>query len=196
MAALTTPDRGFIIIVSGLPRSGTSLMMGMLQAGGLPVLTDSIRQADEDNPRGYFEYEIVKKLDADKTWMAAAHGKAVKIISALLIKLPPDYPYRIIFMRRNIQEILASQRQMLIRRGQPDDSAKDSDFAVLFERHLQQVAQWLTRQANMSVLYVDYGQLVGAPIEHVHTINTFIGGWLDEDKMIGVIDPKLHRQRR
>src|ERR1041385_2006037 len=106
-----------IAIVSGLPRSGTSMMMKMLVAGGLEALTDNIRTADEDNPEGYFEFEMVKKLGDDRSWLADARGKCVKIVSSFLKHLPQDFTYKIIFMRRNIEEVLASQRQMLVRRG-------------------------------------------------------------------------------
>src|SRR5262245_12295550 len=110
-----------ITIVSGLPRSGTSMMMSMLEAGGLGALTDGIRAADEDNPKGYYEFERVKKIKQDTAWLADAKGRVVKMISQLLLDLPAAYQYRIIFMRRNIDEILASQKQMMVRRGTAKD---------------------------------------------------------------------------
>jgi len=188
-------DETIITIVSGLPRSGTSLMMSLLGSGGMPLLVDNIRQANEDNPRGYFEMERVKKLQEDQSWLPSAQGKAVKIISALLMKLPADYQYKIIFMRRAMQEILASQRQMLIRRGQATDTVNDAAIALSFERHLQHVERWLAQQVNMRVLYVDYAALIQFPAEGVHMVNTFTGGRLNEQQMMTVIDPKLHRQR-
>src|SRR6185369_5935200 len=115
-----------VIIVSGLPRSGTSMMMSMLVAGGIKAMTDSIRTADEDNPKGYFELEKVKELEKDHLWLSDAAGKAIKIISALLKHLPREYPYKTIFMRREMKEILASQRQMLIRRGEATDTISDA----------------------------------------------------------------------
>src|SRR5215813_2579369 len=106
-----------IIVVSGLPRSGTSMMMKMLAAGGLPVLVDAIRAADDDNPNGYFEFEPVKQLaDGQNEWLTEAGGKVVKIISALLEYLPKSYHYKIIFMERELKEILASQQKMLSHR--------------------------------------------------------------------------------
>jgi len=111
------PSDETITVVSGLPRSGTSMMMQMLGAGGLAVLTDGKRGADADNPRGYYEYEAVKSLGQDASWLASAGGKAVKIVSALLIHLPDGFDYRVIFMRRPIAEVLASQRAMLDRLG-------------------------------------------------------------------------------
>ena len=190
-----TQDQSIITVVSGLPRSGTSLMMSMLAAGGLQPLTDEIRQADDDNPKGYYEFERVKQLKQDVSWLPSAQGKSVKIISSLLMTLPAGHHYKIIFMRRNMQEILASQRQMLIRRGQPDDKISDAEMAALFERHLQQVERWLDQQNNMSVLYVDYAHLVQIPVEQVPAVNAFLGGWLDEQKMLTAVDPKLYRQR-
>ena len=188
-------DETIITIVSGLPRSGTSLMMSLLGSGGMPLLVDNIRQANEDNPKGYFELERVKKLQEDQSWLPSAQGKAVKIISVLLMKLPADYQYKIIFMRRAMQEILASQRQMLIRRGQATDTVNDAAIALSFERHLQHVERWLAQQVNMRVLYVDYAALIQFPVDGVRTINLFMGGALDAQKMLAVVDPNLYRQR-
>ena len=192
---MTLIDPDLIAVVSGLPRSGTSLMMKMLDAGGLPPLTDHIRSADEDNPQGYYEFERVKKLKEDRDWLPDAKGKAVKVISALLTRLPAGYEYRVIFMRRNMSEILASQRQMLIRRGEPADSVNDADMGALFARHLQQVEAWLAGQPNMRVLYVNYNELVKAPLAHAQRVNEFLGGRLDVARMAGAVDPTLHRQR-
>ena len=116
-----------IVIVSGLPRSGTSLMMQMLQAGGMPLLIDDLRPADADNPNGYWEYEPVKRLQQDNSWIPKAEGKAVKVVSALLQYLPPQYTYKIIFMQRPMQEVLASQTVMLERRGEQGSKADDTD---------------------------------------------------------------------
>ena len=192
---MTPLDPGLIAVVSGLPRSGTSLMMKMLDAGGLPPLTDHIRSADEDNPRGYYEFERVKKLKDDRDWLPSAQGRAVKIISALLSQLPALYEYRVIFMRRAMPEILASQRQMLVRRGEPADQVSDADMAALFSRHLQQVESWLARQPNMRVLYVNYNELVTAPLAGAQRVSEFLGGRLDVTQMAGAVDPGLHRQR-
>ncbi len=189
----TEPD--LITVVSGLPRSGTSLMMKMLDAGGLPPLTDHIRSADEDNPQGYYEFERVKKLKEDRAWLPDAKGRAVKVISALLMYLPAGYDYRVIFMRRNMSEILASQRQMLIRRGEPAGATNDPDMAALFDKHLRQVEGWLAGQPNMRVLYVSYNDLLGDPLAGAQRVNTFLGGGLDVNAMAGAVDPNLHRQR-
>lgn len=192
---MTPIDPAVIVVVSGLPRSGTSLMMKMLAAGGLPPLTDNIRSADEDNPKGYYEFERVKKLKEDRDWLPDAKGKAVKVISALLMQLPAGYEYRVIFMRRNMSEILASQRQMLIRRGEPADAISDADMAALFDKHLRQVESWLAAQPNMRALGVNYNDLVAAPLAGAERVNAFLGGRLDVAKMAGAVDPSLHRQR-
>ncbi|MGQ9814813.1 MAG: sulfotransferase family protein [Candidatus Roseilinea sp.] len=192
---MTPIDPNVIVVVSGLPRSGTSLMMKMLAAGGLPPLTDNIRSADEDNPKGYYEFERVKKLKEDCAWLPDAKGKAVKVISALLMQLPAGYEYRVIFMRRNMSEILASQRQMLIRRGEPADTISDADMAALFDKHLRQIESWLASQPNMPTLSVNYNNLIAAPLAGAERVNAFLGGRLDVAKMAGAVDPSLHRQR-
>ncbi len=184
-----------IIVVSGLPRSGTSMMMSMLVAGGIPAMTDSIRTADEDNPKGYFELEKVKGLAKDNGWLAEAGGRAVKIISALLKHLPAEYSYKVIFMRREMSEVLASQRQMLIRRGEPTDAVSDERMAEMFRKHLAEVESWLAKQPNIEVIYTDYNQMLGAPAAPIETINRFLGGQLDAAAMSAVVDKTLHRQR-
>jgi len=184
-----------IVVVSGLPRSGTSMMMKMLDAGGLPVLTDNIRKADDDNPKGYYEFERVKQIETDKEWLPQAEGRVVKMISALLKHLPQDYRYKVIFMRRKMAEILASQKRMLVRRGEPTDKIDDQTMAQLFERHLQQVESWLAQQPNFDVVYVSYNAILENPLQHTARINEFLGGTLNEEAMVGVIDPTLYRQR-
>ncbi len=184
-----------VIIVSGLPRSGTSMMMNMLQAGGLPILTDNIRTADDDNPKGYYEFEQVKQIEQDPTWLENAQGHVVKMISALLKHLPGDYHYKIIFMRRKIEEVLASQRQMLIRRNEPTDTVADNKMADLYRRHLHQVETWLAKQPNIDVLYVTYHEVIANPREHAEQINAFLGSTLDVDAMTTSVDQMLYRQR-
>lgn len=189
-------DRNTVVVVSGLPRSGTSMMMKMLEAGGLEPLTDHIRTPDEDNPKGYYEFERVKKLPEDTAWLEEARGRVVKIISRLLLHLPQTYTYKVIFMRRKMEEILASQTQMLIRRGKPTDTVSDEKMAALFHKHLLDVEAWIKTQPNMDVLYVSYNDLLDAPHDHITQINEFLGGTLHVDKMSSVIDHTLHRQRR
>lgn len=185
-----------VIVVSGLPRSGTSMMMKMLEAGGLPILTDQVRAADEDNPKGYYEFERVKQLDkGDHAWLPEAQGKAVKVISALLEHLPPDYTYRVLFVERRMEEVLASQKKMLARRGEPTDRVSDEEMARLFAKHVQKVKLWLSAQPNFSVLYVDYNRMLADPWPYVRQINQFLGGRLDEARMVEVVDPALYRNR-
>jgi len=183
-------------IVSGLPRSGTSLMMTMLAAGGVQVWTDHLRIADDDNPVGYFELEDVKKLiNGEHSWLARSNGKAVKVISTLLPYLPDGYHYRIIFMRRPMQEVLASQRKMLINRGENPAKISDDQMAEMFEKNLQQSERWINSQPYATRIDINYRQLITHPRPLVTEINLFLGGSLDEDKMLGVINPSLYRQR-
>lgn len=185
-----------IIIVSGLPRSGTSMAMKMLEAGGIPPLTDQVRQADTDNPKGYYEFERVKKLpDGDTAWLADAEGKAVKVIAALITHLPPDHEYRVLFMRRKIDEVLASQSKMLENRGE-EPKIDDAAMGTLFEKHLRQVRAWMNSQPNLLYLDLDYNALVADPAAYVHQINQFLDGGLDTEKMIAVVDRSLYRQRK
>jgi hypothetical protein len=188
-------DNRSITIVSGLPRSGTSMMMKMLEAGGLEVLTDEIRTADEDNPKGYYEFERVKQIKDDKAWLPQAQGKVVKMIGALLKHLPPDYAFQVIFMERSIQEVLASQRKMLVRRGEPTDAISDERMAALFAKHVKQVKAWIAGQPNVDVLYVHYSDILANPAEQAQRLNRFLGGALDERAMAQVVDPSLYRQR-
>ena len=184
-----------ITIVSGLPRSGTSMMMKMLAAGGLEPLTDNIRTADEDNPKGYFEFERVKQIEHDKAWLEDARSRVVKLISALLKHLPPSYQYKVIFMRRAMPEILASQRQMLIRRGEPTDKVPDDKMAAMFNKHVAQIEAWLAEQPNIDVLYVNYNEVLKDPRSHAEQIDKFLGGSLVVADMIEVVDRALYRQQ-
>ena len=184
-----------ITIVSGLPRSGTSLMMQMLEAGGLPILKDGIRAADADNPKGYYEFERVKQVAQDQAWLEHARGKGVKMVSALLLDLPGTYTYRVVFMRRKMEEILASQKTMLQRSGKRTDAVSDETMAALFRKHLSQVEKWLSEQPNVQVLYVSYNEMIADPIKEIERIGQFLGNELDTDKMASVIDRTLYRQR-
>ena len=190
-------DSKVIIIVSGLPRSGTSMMMKMLEASGMEILTDNLRSADENNPKGYYEFERVKELKAgDFDWLSQAQGKVVKVISALLEYLPNQYQYKIIFMRRNMDEILSSQRQMLLRNGKQADNVSDGKLAALYEDHLKKVEAWLEQQPNMSMLYINYNQTLSDPETNVNSINQFLEGKLDLKPMLKVVDQNLYRERR
>jgi hypothetical protein len=192
------PERGDVVIVSGLPRSGTSLMMKMLEAGGLEPLEDGLREADMDNPRGYYELERVKKLSAgDVAWLDDAPGKVVKVIATLLYHLPDTHSYRVIFMRRRMAEILASQRQMLVNRGEDPDAVPDEDMARIFQGHLERLGPWLAGRDDIQVLDVDYNELMGgSTTEIIAGIDAFLGNGLDIAAMRTVVEPDLYRQRR
>lgn len=185
-----------ITIVSGLPRSGTSMMMRMLEAGGMMPFMDGQRAADEDNPRGYYELEAVKTLAQDNTWVSAAQGQALKVISFLLNQLPPDQQYRVIFMRRALPEVLASQRQMLKRRGTEAQGGDDARMQQLFERHLDQVTSWLMEQPNMMVLFVDYARAVREPASVTQEVVDFLGQPLQAGAMTAAVERELYRQRK
>lgn len=186
-----------ITVVSGLPRSGTSMMMKMLEAGGIPPLQDNIRTADEDNPKGYYEFERVKKLPKDTAWLPEAKGKAVKIIALLLTKLPlKGYRYKVLFMRRDIEEILASQKRMLVRRGEATDKVSDEEMITTYHRHLSEVLSFLDANPCFTVFFVNYNDLMRDPADWIPRINAFVGGKLDEEAMKAVVDPNLYRNRR
>ncbi len=186
-----------IVVVSGLPRSGTSMMMKMLEAGGVPPVTDELRTADDDNPKGYYEFERVKQMDkGDVAWVKDAPGKVVKVISALLKHLPREQHYQVVFLRRHMSEILASQRKMLIRRGEDPDKMDDAQMAMLFERHIQQVEQWLAQQPNFEVLYIHYSDVMADPLAAANTISRFLGRDMDIQAMAQTADPNLYRNRR
>lgn len=185
-----------ITVVSGLPRSGTSMMMKMLEAGGLNVLTDDIREADEDNLKGYYEDERVKALHEDNAWIGEAEGHVVKVISYQLKHLPNDHEYSIIFMERNISEVLASQKKMMIRRGEPSDDVPDGLMTGIFQKHLDETYAWLSTQPNMKVLYISYNDSLKEPELTVTQVNMFLGGIMDTKKMMPIVDSSLYRQRK
>ena len=186
-----------IIVVSGLPRSGTSMAMKMLAAGGVPVVTDAVRSADEDNPKGYFEDERVKdlaKMD-DKSWLGKARGKAIKIISFLLKELPASNNYKVVFMRRDIEEILASQQKMLDRRGE-ESGPEDAQMAQLFEADLFRALYLMKHGAQFEFAEIHYRQALEDPVAAAHRMRDFLGMDLDIEEMIAVVDPELYRNRK
>lgn len=185
-----------VYIVSGLPRSGTSMMMKMLEAGGIEVFIDNIRVPDEDNPKGYYEFERVKQLAKDASWMADAMGKVVKVISMLLEHLPCEYKYKIVFMQREMDEILVSQAKMLERSGKSGGNLSDRELAERFKRHLDHIETWLEGQPNIRTLYVNYNALIRSPHEILEKINRFMDNTLETGKMLDIIDPTLYRQRK
>jgi hypothetical protein len=188
-------ERDYVTVVSGLPRSGTSVMMQMLVAGGLAPLSDGARTADEDNPRGYLELEAVKRTRQDPSWLAAAAGKVVKVIHLLLRDLPADRQYRVIFLRRSVAEVVASQRAMLARSGRQGANLPDDKLAAVFEAQVRETEGWLARQPNFRLLAVEHRDLIQRPAEMARAVNEFLGGGLDEAAMAAVVDPALYRQR-
>lgn len=185
-----------VIIVSGLPRSGTSLMMQMLAAGGISVLTDDIRQPDEDNPRGYYEFEVVKTVRDNSSWLEGSEGKVVKMVYRLLYDLPNGYAYRVVFMRRELDEVIASQEEMLRRNGKTSDEVSPAKLVEIYRRQLNDVNTWLNEQPNFQVLYVEYHDVLAEPQTVVRELNRFLGGHLDTAAMLRVPDRSLYRQRR
>jgi hypothetical protein len=192
------PDREApVIVVSGLPRSGTSMLMKMLEAGGVELVTDRIRQPDEDNPLGYFELEKVKELDKSggKDWIADCRGKAVKVISWLLKDLPAGHAYKVIFMRRRLDEVIASQNKMLDRRGEPVDPANDARMMEAFAGHLAKIDAQLRGRPGFDWLDVDHRRVIEDPHGEAARVAAFLGGGVDVEQMAEAVDPALHRNR-
>jgi len=184
-----------VIVVSGLPRSGTSMMMRMLAEGGVPIITDEIRRADGDNPNGYFELEVVRQIkEGNFAWLKGANGKVVKVISALLEYLPQEYQYKVIFMERESKETLASQKKMLDHRGQ-NSRLSDEEMEQQFHQHLAAIKPWLVRQPNMEVLHVKYNTLLAEPEPYCEQIAEFLDVPLNQSRMLAVPDKKLYRNR-
>jgi len=186
-----------VVIVSGLPRSGTSMAMKMLEAGGMELVVDNIRTADEDNPKGYYEDERVKDLAGmtDKRWLKEARGKVIKVVSSLLNYLPENNAYKVVFMRRNLHEVLASQTKMLVRREEESHS-EDEDLLTMYTSHLEKVTFQLRFRPNFRALYLDYSEVVQDPSTAACRIADFIGDELDVDRMASAVDGSLYRNRR
>ena len=187
--------RDYVTVITGAPRSGTSLMMRMLEAGGIPALTDGQRPPDAHNPHGYFEYSPVKRLAEDASWMEAARDQAVKIIYRLLMHLPPRMSYRIVFMERDMEEVFASQRSMLRAQGNAAASQDAARLIPAFAAELRVVRDWLARQPNMLVLAVPYAEAVRDPLKWAHEVSRFLGAGLNEAAMAAAVDPSLYRHR-
>ena len=184
-----------IIVVSGLPRSGTSMMMRMLESGGLDAVTDHRRTADASNPAGYYEDERVKRLrDGEHQWLESASGKVVKVVSPLLEYLPARYAYKLIFMLRSVSEIVASQRHMLARQGDPQE-VDDEAMAARYRRHLTTIESWLVDQPHLDTMYVRYRDVTEDPGGHAIRIGRFLERRLDHDAMVSAVDRSLYRER-
>ena len=187
--------RDFVTVVSGAPRSGTSMMMRMLADGGIAPLTDGVRVPDRDNPHGYFEYEPVKKTKDDASWLAHAGGRAVKMVHVLLRDLPADRSYRVILMRRDLTEMVTSQRLMLERLGRDAGKMTDERKAEIFAAQLDETERWLRAHAAFSCLAMNYNELVANPPPHVERLAEFLGGGLEQGAMCAAVDPSLWRNR-
>jgi hypothetical protein len=192
---MNTVTAEFLTIVSGLPRSGTSMMMRMLEQGGLEVLTDHIRTADDDNPNGYYEFEAVKQTKEDASWLEASEGKAVKMVYRLLYDLPVDRTYRVLFMRRELEEILASQKVMLQRHGMAD-GVSEAQMSALFRAEIDAFYKWVRQQKHIDLIDVDYNRMVADSRREITRVNQFLGGVLDEGAMVSVVDESLYRNRK
>ena len=185
-----------ITIVSGLPRSGTSLMMNVLNAGGLTLLTDQERRPDTDNPRGYFEFERAKGLpQGDVDWLKEVGDRVVKVISALLMQLPPTYEYRVLFMRRDLDEILISQQKMLANRNELKETGGENVMKRHYQDHLAQITAWLDRQKNFEMISISYNELITEPVDQLKAIDDFLYQSFDANKAATAIDRSLYRNR-
>jgi hypothetical protein len=184
-------------VVSGLPRSGTSMMMRMLEAGGMAPFTDGERTADIDNPEGYYELERVKNLekDPDRGWVREARGRALKVISFLLRHLPDENAYRIVYMRRNLDEVLRSQDKMLDRLG---NAAPGGDLEAMKEAYRNDIVAarlHARKQPNMEMIEIHYSEAVADPAAAARKVNEFLGGHLDEAAMAAAVNALLYRNR-
>jgi hypothetical protein len=184
-----------ITIVSGLPRSGTSLMMQMLAAGGMTPLTDGERKPNEDNPKGYLEWERIKQLPKDPSLINEAEGKVVKVISQLLLSLPDGHEYKIMFMQRPLPEVLKSQEEMLKRRGTSSGGGSSSAIEQAFQRHLIEVDRWLATKSNTKLMRVHYHRVLREPQKVAEEVAEFVGTPLSVKAMVEQVDVSLHRNR-
>ena len=172
------------------------MTMKMLADGGMDLLTDGARTADESNPEGYYEFEKVKQLNKarDLSWLNDARGKAVKVISYLLPHLPDTLNYRVIFMHRNQHEVIASQNKMLVKRGEPA-GADDDRMLALFEQHLKKVKRVIANRSCFDIIEINYKDVLDQPLQQATRINQFLGGRLDIERMAAAVDQRLYRNR-
>jgi hypothetical protein len=188
-------QREYLTIVSGLPRSGTSMMMRMLDAGGIPALTDQLRAADASNPNGYYEYEPIKKTKENPSWLPAAIGMAVKMVHVLLLDLPLTYAYRVVFMQRDIEEIIESQNRMLDRLGKNSNDLPANRLTSIYRSQTDDVLRYLGRHRDhFNLLEIDYNALIRQPAPQVEKVSQYLDG-LDVAKMVAIVDRNLYRTR-
>ena len=184
-----------IYIVSGLPRTGTSLMMKMLEAGGLSVVTDDIRSADTDNPKGYYELEKVKNIFNDNDWLKTIKGRSIKMVSQLLLKIPKENTYKIIFMKRDLKEVIMSQKKMLINRKKKLPLVNDDTLEKFYLNHLNKITSFIDQSSNIDVRYIYFNKLMKSPLSELRKLqNDFINN-INMDNMIKMIDTSLYRNR-
>ena len=171
------------------------MMMQMIDKGGIPALVDNVRKADEDNPKGYYEFEPVKQTRKDPSWLNDAPGKVVKMVHMLLLDLPADRRYHVVFMRRNIKEVVASQNIMLKRKGKATDDLPEEKLIEMFEAQLAKVERHLQDNACFHCLHVQYNDVLRNPRPEIQALNDFLDGNLDTQAMMVVVDPSLYRNR-
>ena len=186
-----------VVIVSGLPRSGTSMLMKMLEAGGLQIMSDAARSADVDNPKGYFEHERIKDLEKepDKSYLREGRGKALKVISFLIQHLPDENDYRVIFMRRDLDEVLSSQDKMIQRLGAADAAADREAMKEAYRNDIVRTRLLCRKRSNFEMIEIQYKATVEDPVETARRVNQFLGGRLDEAAMRRAVDESLYRNR-
>ena len=186
-----------IVVVSGLPRSGTSMAMKMLEAGGLPLLIDSDQPSDVSNPGGSYEFELVKQLDknGDLTWLPSARGKGLKVSSWLVTRLPESYDYRVIFLQRDLDEVMDSQNAVLLQRGEPRGIEDPDSMRLIYSRHLDQVRSFLDERSCFTTLTVNYAEVVERPAAEAKRLAEFLHRSLAVELMAAVVDPGLYRNR-
>lgn len=185
-----------IIIVSGLPRSGTSMMMNILNSGGVPALIDNIRKSDKDNPKGYWEFESVKNLiNGEYSWLDQSKGKCVKVISYLLTYLPENYSYKVIFLERDLSEILKSQQIMMTQNQNMISNQDDEKISTIFKKHLESAKDFLQSNRQFETYYANYNKILDSPKKEIEKLNQFLNGRLDASKTMDVIDRTLYRNR-
>lgn len=185
----------FVTIVSGLPRSGTSMMMGMLGAGGMDLLVDDHRPGDESNPKGYFEFEPVAASRESVEWVPLAAGKAVKVIYALLETLPDGFDYRVVYLIRDIDEVVESQARMLARTGRSGAAVPREKLVEIFREERERSLAWLEERGNFRLLPVEYGDVLQQPSLVCRSIAAFLERGLDEVAMAAAVEPGLRNVR-
>lgn len=188
-------SKGEVVIISGLPRSGTSMMMQMIEKGGIEPLTDKLRKADDNNLKGYYEYDPVKRIAADNSFMHLANGKSLKVIAQLLPALPPDFSYKIIFMVRKMDEVLLSQQVMLGRGKEKAKKSYPSRLAEVYKEQIEKTHIWIDSQPNVDLLQINYTDVIDQPLEQARIIGEFLDHKLDVNKMVKVVDPDLYRSK-